>query len=67
MIRDRDTLVSANILLDKYGEAAELRAARRAGEMLDRGDFDGHYAWLQIVEAVRQLTAMVPPEETKPF
>ena len=65
MISERDTWAAANILIKKYGDDAELRAAERADEMLDQGDIDGQRIWLRILEAVKRLTDTEPPKNTR--
>ncbi len=65
MISERDIWSAANILIDKYGEDAELRAAQRAHQLSDRGDLDGQRIWLRIVEAVRQLTETERPKNAR--
>jgi len=48
MIPDRDIWRAANLLIREHGVDAEVVAARRADEMLDRGDRDGQLVWLGI-------------------
>ena len=58
MIPDIDIWRAANLLTGQYGDAAELVAAQRADELLDRGDRDGELVWLRIRRAVVELMAM---------
>jgi hypothetical protein len=44
-------------LIREHGDDAELTAARRADEMLDRGEPDGQLVWLRIRRAVVELQA----------
>jgi hypothetical protein len=57
MIPDRDIWRGANLLIREYGGDAEVVAARRADEMLGRGDRDGQLVWLRIQRAVAEMQA----------
>ena len=57
MIPDRDIWRAANLLIGQHGVDAEVVAARRADEMLDRGDYDGQTVWLRIRRAIVGLLA----------
>ena len=61
MIPDIDIWRAANLLIGQHGDDAEFVAARRADELLDRGDRDGELVWLRIRRAVVELIA-VPTE-----
>ena len=54
MIPDRDVWRAAN-LLRKHGAEAEVVAARRADQMLERGDHDGQLVWRRIRRAIADL------------
>ena len=58
MIPDRDIWRAANLLIREHGVDAEVVAARRADEMLERGDRDGQRVWLGIRRAIVQLQAV---------
>ena len=58
MIPDRDIWRAANLLIREHKWEAEIVAARRADEMLERGDRDGQLVWLRISQAVVELQAM---------
>jgi hypothetical protein len=58
MIPDRDIWRAANLLIREYNSEAELVAARRADEMLERGDHDGQRVWLRIKRAIVELQAV---------
>jgi hypothetical protein len=45
---DRDIWRAANLLIREHAAEAEMLAARRADEMLERGDRDGQLVWLRI-------------------
>jgi hypothetical protein len=57
MIPDRDIWRAANLLIRKHSVDAELVAARRADDMLERGDRDGQVVWLRIRRASVELQA----------
>jgi hypothetical protein len=55
MIPDRDIWRAANLVIREHRADAELVAARRADEMLERGDRDGQLVWLRIRRAIVKL------------
>jgi hypothetical protein len=55
MIPDRDIWLAANLLIREHRADAEIVAAQRADEMLDRGDRDGQLVWLRIRRAIAEL------------
>jgi hypothetical protein len=57
MIPDRDIWRAANLLIREHKADAEVVAARRADEMLVRGDHDGQLVWLRIRRAIVELQA----------
>jgi hypothetical protein len=57
LVSDLDIYRAANLLILQHGEDAEIFAARRADEMLDRGEHDGQLVWLRIKRAVAELQA----------
>jgi hypothetical protein len=57
MIPDRDIWRAANLLVREHKTDAEIVAARRADEMLERGDLDGQLVWLRIGRAIVELQA----------
>jgi len=57
MIPDRDIWRAANLVIREHRADAELVAARRADEMLERGDRDGQLVWLRIRRAIVKLQA----------
>jgi hypothetical protein len=58
MIPDRDIWRAANLLIREHKAEAEIAATRRADEMLERGDRDGHLVWHSIRQAIVELEAM---------
>jgi len=57
MIPDRDIWRAANLLIRERGAEAEVVSARRADEMLERGDHEGQLVWLRIRRAIVELQA----------
>jgi len=57
VIPDLDIWRAANLLIRQHGDLAEIVAAQRADELLDRGDRDGELVWLRIKRAVAELQA----------
>ena len=55
MIPDRDIWRAANLLIRQHGADAEIVSARRADEMLERGDREGQLVWLRIRQAIVEL------------
>jgi hypothetical protein len=55
MMADRDICASANMLIKRYGEDAEIEAAKRADELLEAGDMDGCVTWKCIKMAIEEL------------
>ena len=55
MIPDRDIWRAANLLIREHSADAEVVAARRADDMLERGDRDGQLVWLRIRRAIVEL------------
>ena len=58
MVPDRDIWRAANLLIREHRGEAEIVAARRADEMLGRGDRDGQMVWLRIRQAIIELQAV---------
>ena len=60
MVSEFDIWRSANLLVQQYGDQADLEAAQRADAMLDRGDKDGKRVWLDTLEKVKELQRVDP-------
>ena len=58
MVPDLDIWRAANLLIEQYGDDAEITAASRADDLLDRGDIDGQRVWLRIRRAIAELQAI---------
>jgi len=57
MVPDLDVWRAAALLIKQHGKNAEIAAAQRADELLDRGDIEGQRVWLRIRRAVADLQA----------
>ena len=55
MVASIDIYRSAKALIERHGDAAGIIAARRADELLARGDMDGKLTWLAILRAIEEL------------
>ncbi len=51
---------AAKVLIVRYGDRAGLEAAKRADEMLERGDMERRAHWLQVMQAIDELQAEEP-------
>ena len=66
MIPDRDIWRAANLLIREHCAEAEIVAARRADEMLERGDYEGQGVWLRIRRAVVELQSIPAGKPNQP-
>jgi len=57
MRTDADIWMAAHLLIQRHGDQAEIIAAQRADEMLDRGDIEEQQIWLRIKRAIAELNA----------
>jgi hypothetical protein len=65
MISEREIWLAAKAMIQRYGSNAEMEAAERADELLEKGDMEGAAAWKRIMVAIEQLQAEKPaPGET---
>ncbi len=62
MTDDKDIYRSAKLLIDRHGDDAVIEAAKKADEMLDKGDLDGQATWNRILRAIEELRAGKRPE-----
>ncbi len=65
MTSDLDIYRSANELIKRYGDAADIEAAMRADERLAAGDMEGEAVWIRIVKAIEELLSEERPEGEK--
>ncbi len=59
-----DIYRSAKLLIDQHGDEAQIHAAMRADELLDKGDLDGQAVWLCILKAIEELLNTRPGNST---
>ena len=57
VVTELDILRSAKLVLDQHGEDALVHAARRADELLERGDVQGYEVWLAIFAVLESARA----------
>jgi hypothetical protein len=57
MVSEIDIWRAANLLIQRHGTDAEIEAAKRADQMLERGDLDGNTVWKWIRRAIIALQA----------
>lgn len=62
-VSDREIWTAANLIIKRLGAEARREAVERAGDMLVRGDAEGHVVWLRIYRAIIEL--QLPPTGTK--
>jgi hypothetical protein len=64
VIPEIDIWRCAAIMIKRYGDVADVEAARRADEYEAKGERDGQRVWLSIMRAIDQLQK-IQPGETK--
>jgi hypothetical protein len=57
VISEPDIWRAANLLIGQHGAGAASEATRRAGQMLDRADFDGWHEWARVRLAIDAMQA----------
>ncbi len=62
MISNLDISRSANLPIQQHGNQADLEAAQRVDDMLEKGDMDGRRVWLDILAKVKELQRVEPGE-----
>lgn len=55
MISDLDIWRSANELVKRFGDTADIEAAARADQLLAKGDIDGQRVWLRILKVIDEV------------
>lgn len=55
LISDLDIWRAAHLLIEKFGDSAEIEAATRLAAMLANGEKDGANMWSRIRRAVKEL------------
>jgi hypothetical protein len=54
-VSDQEIWTAADLIIKRLGAEARREAARRAGDMLVRGDAEDHIVWLRIYRAIIEL------------
>ena len=62
MTSDLDIYRTANAIIRKHGEDADLEAALRADAMLEKGSLDGQRVWKRVLAAVMEIQRKEPRE-----
>ena len=60
MTSDLDIYCTANLLIKQHGRDAQVEAAMRADELLNKGDLDGYAVWKRVLRAVEELHRAEP-------
>jgi hypothetical protein len=55
MVSRKDIYLSANVLIQRYGNEAETIAWKRMHELMDKDDVRGASVWLSIAGAIDDL------------
>ena len=61
MIPGIDIWRVANLMLNRYGDEADIESAIRAEELAEAGDRAGEAVWRRIIDAIGQLENTTPP------
>jgi hypothetical protein len=65
VISDIDIWRSANELIKRYGDTADIEASIRADALLNKGDLEGQRIWLRILKAIDALRCDRPCGSTQ--
>ena len=60
MTDDIDIYRAAKLLIDKHGDEADIIAIKRATNMFDDDDVDGHAVWKRITNAIKETERETP-------
>ena len=60
MIPEIDIWRAANLMLNRYGDEADIESAIRAEELAEAGDRAGEAVWRRIIDAIGQLENTTP-------
>ena len=61
MIPEIDIWRVAYLMLNRYGDEADIEGAIWAEELAEAGDRDGEAVWRRIIDAIGQLENTTPP------
>ena len=59
MASHQDILLSANILIKKYGTEAEEHAAKQMWEFRNKGDMEAANGWKDIIQAIKEMRTII--------
>ena len=62
MIPEIDIWRTAQLMIEQYGEHAELEAAQRADREIDKGDPSAERIWVRVGKAIKHLMENKPNE-----
>ena len=62
MTSNLDIYRTASVLIWEHGDEADLVAAQRADEFLDKGDVDGSAVWKRVLKAIKEIQREEPHE-----
>jgi hypothetical protein len=62
MTSDLDIYRTASVLIRERGDEADLIAAQRADEFLEKGDMDGSAVWRHILKVIKEIWRDKPQE-----
>jgi hypothetical protein len=51
----------ATLMLNRYGDEADIESAIRAEELADEGDHNGAAVWRRVIDAIGKLANTTPP------
>ena len=61
MIPEIDIWRVADLMLQRYGDEADIESAIRAEELAEAGDWAGEAIWRPIIDPIGQLENTTPP------
>ena len=62
MTSDLDIYRTAGVLIREHGDEADLVAAQRADEFLEKGDMEGSAVWRRVLKAIKEIRREEPRE-----
>ena len=61
MIPEIDIWRVAFLMLNRYGDEADIESAIRAEELAEAGNHNGAAVWWRVIDAIAQLLNTTPP------
>jgi hypothetical protein len=62
LIFDLDIDRTASVLIGEHGDEADLVAAQRADEILEKGTMEGSAVWRRVLKAIKEIWRKGPRE-----